>query len=102
MSVGLPATAQSLNQRLGQLAVQMHNLMQQVTTLQQDTTALGTGGLEAAGFSAGDASAFQADVSYMNTVAGCYFGTVQQGGSGGTGAIDFDFSNALAGARGGQ
>jgi len=32
-------------------------------------------------------------------LAGVYYGTVQQGGTGGTGAVLFDFDNALAGSR---
>jgi len=39
---------------------------------------------------------------YMNTIAGCYYGTVQQGGSGGTGATEFNFNNALSVLWGGQ
>jgi len=102
VSVGLPVTPQILDARLGNLAVQMQMIMQQVSSLAQDTTQLGDAGLQASGFSPADSAAFQADVSYLNTVAGVYFGTVQQGGSGGTGASLFNFSNQLAGLRAGQ
>jgi len=32
-------------------------------------------------------------------LAGVYYGTVQQGGTGGTGAVLFNFDNALAASR---
>jgi hypothetical protein len=41
-------------------------------------------------------------ISYLNTNAGVYFGTVQQGGTGGTGAILFNFGQELSQVWGGQ
>lgn len=42
------------------------------------------------------------DINHMATCAGCYKGTVQQGGSGGTGAILFNFEDFLTHLWGGQ
>lgn len=104
MSVGNPQTVQTLNARLGQIAVQIETALQAAVNLQEDVTNLGgSSGLQnTVGFAPADATAFATDASYLNTVAGCYFGTVQQGGTGGTGASLFNFSNALSGARGGD
>lgn len=102
MTVGLPATAQTLNARLGQAAIAVRNAMQQASSLFEYQNNLGANGLEAAGLSAQDAAAYQTLASYLSAVAGVYYGTVQQGGSGGTGAIEFDFDNALSVTWGGQ
>lgn len=104
MSVGNPQTVQTLNARLGQIAVMIETALQAAVNLQEDVTNLGgASGLQnSVGFASADAAAFATDSSYLNTVAGVYYGTVQQGGSGGTGASQFNFSNALSSARGGQ
>jgi len=102
MSVGNQATEASVNQSLSDAALQLRNLCQAIMNFQSWIVQEGTAGLEAMGFSAADAAAVLTMSSYMNTVAGCYFGTVQQGGSGGTGAIMFNFNNALCGLWAGQ
>lgn len=102
MTVGLPATAQTLNARLGQAAIAVRNAMQQAGSLFEYQDNLGANGLEAAGFTTGDAAAYQTMASYLSALSGVYYGTVQQGGSGGTGAIEFDFDNALSATWGGQ
>lgn len=108
MTVGTQANSQQIDARLTQLAVQMRNVMTAVTQLNTQVNGQGDGlaVLEAAGYSSGDnpdnpgsmsdaAYALQ-KLAYLSTVAGCYLGTVQQGGSGGTGAAEFDFDNALS------
>ena len=102
MTVGLPATSQNLNARLGQAAIAVRNAMQQASSLFEYQNNLGLTGLEAAGFTAQDAATYQTMAGYLNTLAGVYYGTVQQGGSGGTGASDFSFDNALSVTWGGQ
>jgi len=102
VTVGLPATQQSLNARLGQAAIAVRNAMQQASALFEYQNNLGTAGLEAAGFSAQDAASYQQMAGYLSTLAGVYNGTVQQGGSGGTGASTFNFDNALSATWGGQ
>ena len=102
MTVGFPATQQSLNTRLGGVALAVRNAMQAASALFEYQNGLGLAGLEAAGFSAQDAASFQQMAGYLNTLAGVYGGTVQQGGSGGTGASQFNFDNALSVTWGGQ
>jgi hypothetical protein len=93
MAVGNSASSSQLNAWLASLALDICGWAYQVNQLQELTVALGTGGLEAAGFGAGDAATFQSMVSYLNTVAGVYQGTATQGS-------DFDFDNALCQVRG--
>jgi hypothetical protein len=100
MSAGNPVTAQSMNARLGQVAVQMRMVMEAAADLFKVANGLGAGGLQAAGLSSGDASDYETKAGYLNTLAGVYYGTVQQGGSGGTGASQFNFDNALSTAWG--
>lgn len=102
MAIGNDAnlTPAQLNNYAAQVALTLRNVMVQIQALQQDVTGMGTAGLEALGFTSADASSFVTACSYMNTVAGVYYGTVQQGGSGGTGASDFDFNNALTSLTG--
>lgn len=104
MAVGNVVTQATLNQNLSLLAVQLRDLMQQVSNLSLGINgqANGLAVLEAAGYSAEDAAAVIEMVAYMNTVAGAYFGTVQQGGSGGSGASTFNFNQALSQLWAGQ
>lgn len=96
MAVGNQPTMQTVNNRAGSLAVNMRQIMDQAKDLETQVSALGVSGLEAIGFSPADAANLVTLVNYMSTVAGCYYGTVQQGGTGGTGAITFNFDNALS------
>lgn len=102
MAVGNQANMTSLNNTVSILAVQLRNLCSQISNFEEFITTQGTAGLEALGFSSGDASTMVTMVDYMSTIAGCYNGSVQQGGSGGTGAVLFDFDNALSGLWAGQ
>jgi hypothetical protein len=104
MSAGNPVTAQALNQRLGQVAVQMRMVMESASDLFKVANGLGSGGLQAApiGMDSATASDYELKSGYLNTLAGVYYGTVQQGGSGGTGASQFNFDNALSTAWGPQ
>lgn len=102
MSVGNPVTAQTLNQRLGQVAVQMRQVMESASDLFKVANGLGSSGLQAAGLSSGDATTYLLLVGYLNTLTGIYYGTVQQGGTGGTGASTFPFDNGLSPAWGAQ
>ena len=96
MSVGNQPTVATVNSSVGSVAVGMRAVMARARDLQTQVTTLGTPGLEAIGFSAQDAASVVTAAGYMSTVAGCYYGTVQQGGSGGTGASDFNFDSALS------
>ena len=96
MAVGNQPTAQVINSTAGRIAVTMRQVMEAARDLETQVTSLGSSGLQAAGLSSGDAASLITLVNYMSTVAGCYYGTVQQGGTGGTGAITFNFDNALS------
>jgi hypothetical protein len=102
MAIGNNAnlTPAMLNNYAAQIAIAMRNVMQQAQVLQSDVTTLGTAGLVSLGFASADATSYAAATSYLNTVAEVYFGTLQQGGTGGTGATTFNFNNALAGLTG--
>jgi hypothetical protein len=115
MSVGNQPTVAGINNALTSYAIQLRNLMRQITEQQEKVVMLGLTGLEnlggtGNGFSSvanpanpggvSDAQAVIAYLAYMNTVAGVYFGTVQNGGSGRSGAILFDFDNQLSGLWG--
>lgn len=104
MTIGSQAGTATIDQQLTSLSLGMRNLLQQVRDLNTFVNGQGNGlsFLESLGFSSGDASSALTFISYLNTIAGCYFGTVQQGGSGGSGAIDFNFDNALAPLWAGQ
>ena len=102
MTVGAQGNQAQVNQTLTQLAIQWRNLAQQTLQQGQYLNKEGLTGLEAMGFSPTDAAAVLTLVDYMMTCAGCYKGTVQQGGSGGTGAILFNFEDALTPLWAGQ
>lgn len=94
MTVGVQATNQQIDTRLTSLALNLRAACQAIINLQQEfPNALA---LEAVGYASADAATAETLLNYMSTVAGCYKGTVQQGGAGGTGAVLFDFDNALS------
>lgn len=101
MAVGNQATVATVNNILSSLAVQLRQACDNIRTQATFLNGLGQNGLETVGFSQADAQAVLNDIGYLSTVAGCYYGTVQQGGTGGTGAIMFDFDNQLSGLWGG-
>jgi len=102
MSAGNPVTAQALNARLGQAAVQMRQVMEAAADVFKVANKLGTAGLQAAGMDSATASDYVLRAGYLNTLTGVYYGTVQQGGSGGTGASTFDFDDGLTSVWGAQ
>lgn len=114
MSVGNPLTESNVNQNLTNLAVALRNVCWQIKNLNTQVNGGGNGLalLEALGFSStansqnpgsvSDAQYALNLISDLNNIAGCYYGTVQQGGSGGTGAITFNFDNSLAPLWAGQ
>jgi len=96
MTVGNQPTVAGLNQSLTSAAQQLRGTLQEIGNFTVQVQNLGTAGLEALGFTAGDAASFLQYAGYLSTLVGCYQGTVQQGGAGGTGATLFDFYNALS------
>lgn len=91
MTVGNQATAASVNGQLTSLAILLRNTCQQIHDLSTFINGQGNGlaTLEAIGYSAGDAATAQSMISYLNTVAGVYFGTAAQ-------ASDFNFDQELS------
>lgn len=102
MAIGIQPGASQLNSTLSSWAVQLRDLMTNINEFDTYVNSLGVSGLESVGLSAADAASFNTMVSYLSNVAGVYFGTIQQGGTGGTGAIQFNFHNALSVLWGGQ
>lgn len=98
MSVGQQPSVASLNNLLTQYAVALRDACSNIAELntQINGQATGLATLEGIGFNATDAQNFLNMLADMQNVAGCYYGTVQQGGSGGTGAILFNFHQALS------
>jgi hypothetical protein len=91
MTVGVQLNSGAVDQLITNLSVQMRNVMAAVANLSLNVNGQGAGlvYLESIGFSAGDAAQAQAAISYMNTIAGVYFGTATQGS-------DFDFNQVLS------
>lgn len=108
MSVGNQATKVSIDQSLSGLSVQARELMQTIANLSTQVNGQGAGlaYLEEIGYSSAsnannpssqsDAAYALELLAYLNTVAGVFFGTVQAGGSGGTGAVAFNYNSALS------
>ncbi len=101
MAVGNQPTVQSLNNQLSQLAITLRNNCQAISNFAEYVNQAGFAGLEALGYAEADAQLILSFASYLSTVSGVFFGTVQQGGTGGTGASLFNFGTALAPLYGG-
>jgi hypothetical protein len=91
MTVGTPLTSSAVDMDITNLTVAMRDLMQAVANLSLNINGQGNGltFLESIGYAPADAEAAQAAVSYMNTIAGVYFGTATQGS-------DFNFNQVLS------
>lgn len=102
MAIGGQTNQGNVNQDLTQLAVQWRDLV--ALTLQKSAfyNKIGLAGLEALGFTATDAQAVLDTINHMATPAQVYKGTVQQGGTGGTGASLFNFEDYLTPLWAGQ
>ncbi len=98
MTVGSQPNSATIDNQLTNYALQLRNLMQSISNLSMEVNANNTGvaNMEAVGYSSQDAATVLQVVGYMNTIAGVYFGTVQAGGNGGTGAIDFNYNSGLS------
>jgi hypothetical protein len=108
MSVGGQTSSASVDQRLTDLAVDLRDWCYKVTNLNTEINGGGQGlqVLETLGYqgapnpnnpnSMTDAQYALQLIAYLSNVQGVADGTVQQGGSGGTDAIKFDFNQALS------
>lgn len=90
MTVGNQASTGSISNTLTQYALSLRNDCQNILNFQEFITTLGTGGLEALGFSPADAATVEQMASYLSTIAGVFNGTATQGS-------EFNFGNALSG-----
>jgi len=114
MPVGATIGSDQMNNIITSLAVHLRDVMTDISQLNLSVNGGGAGlaYLQSLGYSGtsnpanpgsvSDAALALSTIAYLNTVAGCYFGTVQQGGTGGTGASVFNFNQQLAGVWGGQ
>jgi len=97
VAVGTQPSVASMDQNLTNAAVQLRNVLQTISNLSNEINGQGTGlaTLEAIGYSSGDATTVLNMLSYMNTIAGVYYGTATQG-------TDFNFNQALGQLWAGQ
>ena len=107
MSVGTQVTQASINGSITTCALTLRNVCQQIRNLSTQVNGQGDGlaMLEMIGFGSApdtdnpgdvsDAALAQNMISYLNTVAGVYFGTATQGS-------EFNFDQELSQAWGGQ
>lgn len=114
MAVGAVIGIDQMNNIITSFAVQLRDLMQDIANLNTAVNgqAAGLAYLESLGYGSdanpanpggiSDAAWALQVIGYLYTQAGVYAGTVQQGGTGGTGAIMFDFNQALSPVWGGQ
>lgn len=98
MSVGGQASTATVDTAITQLSLGLRNTMQSITNLSMWINGQGNGlaTLESLGYDSTDAQSALTAISYLNTVAQVYYGIVQQGGSGGTGATAFNFNQQLS------
>lgn len=114
MPVGAPIGSSQIDNMITAFAVRLRNLATDISELNLSVNGEGDGlaYLQQKGYSnapnpdnpggVSDAELALTKIGYLNTNAGVYFGTVQQGGTGGTGAILFNFHQGLSSVWGGQ
>jgi hypothetical protein len=95
MAIGNAPNLAAVNSQAYQIALQFRSTAQQALAFQAYIVGLGQSGLVALGFASADATEMIICANYMASLAQVYQGTLQQGGTGGTGAILFNFQNAL-------
>lgn len=98
MPVGDQSSSTTIDSQITSLSLALRNLAQNITNLNIFINGQGEGQatLETLGYDSADATTALQAISYLYTIAGVYFGTIQAGGTGGTDAIDFDYNSALA------
>jgi hypothetical protein len=114
MPVGASIGRDQLDNIITSLAVRLRDLATDISELNLSVNGDGTGlaYLQLKGYSndpnpdnpgdVSDAELALTKIGYLNTNSGVYFGTVQQGGTGGTGAILFSFHQGLSSVWAGQ
>lgn len=104
MSVGSQAGSGTVDQLLTNLSVGLRNTMQAINNLNMwvNGQSQGLANLESMGYDTASAQTALSMIAYLNTIAGVYYGTVQQGGTGGTAATMFNFNQELSQLWAGQ
>lgn len=102
MTVGTQASVSGISSSLTGNALALRELADDILQQWSYLNKLGLAGLQALGFSAADAQAVLDNVNRMVTPIQVYKGTVQAQGTGGTGAILFNFEDSLTPLWGGQ
>ena len=95
MAVGYQFDQDRANQLLGQLAVQLRDLMVTISSYHQTVTGLGHAGQMALGFTDADATLLQLKADQIYTMAAVYYGLAAQ-------TPAFNFDDALSGPRAGR
>ena len=110
MTVGIQPSVATIDNQLSNISLQMRNLMQVAQNLATQVGSTNTQSalayLETVGYSntpnasnpggVSDAALALTVIDYFTQVSGVYYGTVQAGGSGGTGAVAFNINAATA------
>lgn len=94
MAIGNPVTTTSINQQVGGLAIGLRNQCNAIKNFFEWVNVVGQAGLVSYGFSSSDATLVLNMASYLNTIAGIYYGTATQ-------ATDYNFDNQLCELWGG-
>jgi hypothetical protein len=91
MTVGNQLNSSQIDRKISLLAVQLRDVMQAISNLSMNVNGQGAGlaFLEAAGYTNTDAPVALAAISYLNTMAGVYFGTASQ-------SSDYNFDQQLS------
>jgi hypothetical protein len=95
MAVGFQFNQDRANNQLGSLAVQLRDLMVQISSYHQEVTGLGHAGQVALGFTDAEATELQLKADQIYTIAAVYYGLAVQ-------TPAFNFDDALAGPRAGR
>jgi hypothetical protein len=87
-----------MDNKLSDLAVAWRDLCQKASNLSVEVNGQNTGMtyLQGLGYDLAEATDATRFIAYFNTMAQIYYGQLQQGGQGGTGATTFDFHNATS------
>ena len=91
-----PTSAMQFNLQAATVAVQLRSVCEAIINMQSWAAKKGVSGLQDIGYTGPDAQAMLNAISYMNTIALVFYGKLQQGGTGGSGASTFNFSDALS------
>ena len=101
MTVGTQTNVATVNANLTQDSIDLRDLANRILQRWSYLNKLGLSGLQGLGFTAGDAQAVLDNINHMVVPAQVYKGTVQAQGTGGTGAVLFNFEDYLTPLTGG-